>query len=165
MTHNADVAVIGGGILGLAHAYAFARRGKRVVLFERNARACGASVRNFGMIWPIGQPAGKMHAMALRSREIWLEALRDAKLSFRPTGSLHVAHRDDEAYVLREFAEIGPAAGYPCEWLSGAATLNKSGAVRAEGLRGSLWSDTELTVDPREVIREFPEYLKEIGVE
>ena len=165
MTHSADVAVVGGGILGLAHAYVFGRLGRRVVLFERNARASGASVRNFGMIWPVGQPAGDMHTMALRSRDIWLEALGAAKLSFRPTGSLHTAHRDDEADVLREFAEIGPRAGYPCDWLSAEATLAKSEAIQPEGLRGSLWSGTELTVDPREVIGVFPDYLQEIGVE
>lgn len=165
MTRRADIAVIGGGILGLAHAYVFARRGKRVVLFERNARACGASIRNFGMIWPIGQPAGEMHGIAMRSREIWLEGLGASKLNFRPTGSLHVAHHADEADVLREFAEVGPGAGYACQWLTAEQTLAKSDAVRPEGLQGSLWSDTELTVDPREVIAKFPEYLRELGVE
>jgi FAD dependent oxidoreductase TIGR03364 len=165
MARSADIAVIGGGILGLAHALTFARRGKRVVLFERNARACGASVRNFGMIWPIGQPAGEMHGIAMRSREIWLDVLQAAKLNYQPTGSLHVAHRPDEADVLREFAEVGPAAGYRCRWLDPAATLEKSQAVRPECLRGSLWSETELTVDPREIVAGLPEYLREIGVE
>jgi FAD dependent oxidoreductase TIGR03364 len=165
MTRRTDVAVVGGGILGLAHAYCFVRSGKQVVLFERGIRASGASIRNFGMIWPIGQPAGEMHALALRSRDIWLDALQAAKLNFRPTGSLHVAHHADEAEVLREFAEAGPAAGYWCQWLSAGATLEKSEAVQPAGLQGSLWSETELTVDPREVIGEFPKYLQESGVE
>jgi FAD dependent oxidoreductase TIGR03364 len=165
MTCTADVAVVGGGILGLAHAYVLARKGLRVVLFERHTRASGASIRNFGMIWPIGQPAGEMHEIALRSREIWLEALSTAALPFRTTGSLHLAYREDEAEVLQEFAEVAPAAGYPCEWLSAAATLDRSGAVRPEGLKGSLWSPTELTVDPREVVGKLPDLLREIGVE
>jgi glycine/D-amino acid oxidase-like deaminating enzyme len=114
----ADIAVVGGGILGLAHAYVLARKAKRVVLFERRQRAAGASIRNFGMIWPIGQPAGEMHGIALRSCEIWREALQAARLSYRPTGSLHVAHSLDEADVLSEFAEIGPTAGYSCQWLN-----------------------------------------------
>jgi FAD dependent oxidoreductase TIGR03364 len=117
------------------------------------------------MLWPIGQPAGEMHALALRSREIWLAALQAAKLSYRPTGSLHVAHRADEAEVLREFAEVGPSAGYPCKWLDSEATLQKSEAVQPVDLQGSLWSETELTVDPREVIGKFPKYLQESGVE
>jgi FAD dependent oxidoreductase TIGR03364 len=165
MDRRADIAVIGGGMLGLAHAYVLARMGKRAVLFERANKASGASVRNFGMIWPVGQPAGEMHQIALRSREIWLEALRSAGLSYRPTGSLHVAHNADEAEVLREFAEVGPAAGYPCQWLDAQQTLAKTEAVQPSGLMGSLWSDTELTVDPREVVAEFPRYLREMGVQ
>jgi FAD dependent oxidoreductase TIGR03364 len=164
MSQRADIAVVGGGILGLAHAWAFARKGKRVVLIERGRRATGASLRNFGMIWPIGQPAGEMHGIALRSREIWLEALAAAQLSHRSTGSLHVAHQEDEAQVLREFADIGPAAGYACQWLDPDQTLNRSDAVRKEHLRGALWSATELTVDPREVISNLGGYLHELGV-
>lgn len=158
------MAVVGGGILGLAHAYVLARKKKRVVLFERGHRATGASIRNFGMIWPIGQPAGEMHAIALRSREIWLEALTAAQLNYRPSGSLHVAHNPDEADVLREFAQIGPPAGYNCEWLNPDETLNRSQAVEEAHLQGALWSGTEITVDPREVIANFGAYLREIGV-
>jgi D-hydroxyproline dehydrogenase subunit beta len=159
------VAIVGAGILGLAHAYVLARKGKRVVLFERGLRASGASIRNFGMVWPIGQPSGEMHQMALRSREIWLEALRAARLSHRPTGSLHVAYQTDEADVLREFAEIGPPAGYACEWLNSAQTLNHSPAVQENGLLGAVRSHTEITVDPREVAADFVGYLRELGVE
>jgi D-hydroxyproline dehydrogenase subunit beta len=162
---SAQVAVIGGGILGLAHAFVLARRGAKVVVFERGSSATGASIRNFGMIWPIGQPAGEMHRLALRSREIWLDVLEAAKLPFLPTGSLHVAYHDDEADVLREFAEIGPANGYACEWLASDEVLHRSQAVRAEGLRGGLWSETELTVDPPRTIAALPEYLRSIGVE
>jgi glycine/D-amino acid oxidase-like deaminating enzyme len=35
-THTADTAVVGAGILGVAHAYVLARRGRSVVVFERS---------------------------------------------------------------------------------------------------------------------------------
>ena len=164
MPRRAKVAVIGGGILGLAHAYVAARRGHSVVLCERGRAATGASIRNFGMIWPMGQPSGEMHRMALRSREIWLEVLQAARLPHLPTGSLHVAYHDDEAEVLREFAEIAPRVGYECEWLDPSGVIERSGAVQPKGLIGGLWSATELTVDPRLVISRLPEYLRELGV-
>lgn len=116
------------------------------------------------MIWPIGQPAGAMHQMALRSRELWLEVLHAAGLPYRPTGSLHLAYRDDEAEVLREFAESAPGHGYECEWLSAADALQRSHAIRGQDLLGALGSATELTVDPRVVLGSLPEYLRAIGV-
>jgi glycine/D-amino acid oxidase-like deaminating enzyme len=79
---------VGAGIIGLATAYHLASRGRRVVVFERSARASGASVRNFGMLWPIGQPAGPARTQALRSPKIWSGLLREARLRHDPCGSL-----------------------------------------------------------------------------
>jgi len=159
--HSADAAVVGAGILGLAHAYALARCGHSVTVHERNPRAAGASVRNFGMIWPIGQPAGRMHEMALRSRELWAEVLDAARITYFPTGSLHAVYRKDEADVAREFCEIALAHGYECAWLERDAALDHSHALRPEGLLGAIWSATEITVDPRIVLAQLPGFLAE----
>ncbi len=158
---KADVAIVGAGILGLAHAYFAAKRGRSVVVFERTPRAQGASVRNFGMIWPIGQRAGAAHQLALRSRQIWREVLDESGLPYRPTGSLHVVYHRDEADVAREFAERAPGAGYTCTWLSPAEVLSKSQSVSPAGLLGGIWSPTELTVDPRQVLAKLPAFLTE----
>jgi len=156
-----DVAIVGAGILGLAHAYFAAKRGRSVVVFERTPRAQGASVRNFGMIWPIGQRAGTVHQTATRSRQIWNEILDAADLPYRPTGSLHVVYHEDEADVAREFVERGPELGYACRWLGPAEMLAKSAAVNPTGLIGGIWSPTELTVDPRQILAKLPSFLAE----
>jgi len=156
-----DVAIVGAGIIGLAHAYVAARSGHKVAVFERNPAAIGASIRNFGMIWPIGQPVGPLRQTALRSREIWLEVLQQAGLPFLAAGSLHVAYREDEAAVGREFSERAPSLGYDCAWLSAQETLQCSRAIRPEGLLGALWSPTEMTVDPRQVVSSLPKFLAE----
>ncbi len=158
---RAEIAVVGAGILGLAHAYLAAKAGKRVVVLEKSPRVTGASIRNFGMIWPIGQPAGEMLSLALHSRELWMEILREAGLPFRETGSLHLTYRSDEAHVAQEFAAVAPGLGYRCAWLDAAGVLERSGAVRSEGLLGGLWSDTEFTVDPRQIIASLPLFLEE----
>ena len=53
-----DVAIVGAGIVGLAHALAAVRLGKRVIVIDRDARANGASIRNFGFVTVTGQKAG-----------------------------------------------------------------------------------------------------------
>lgn len=153
MKQQVDLAVVGGGILGLAHATLAARRGLRVVVFERSDRAMGASIRNFGMIWPVGQAEGEAHELALRSREIWGEVLSPCSITECGLGSLHVARYADELAVLEEFAAIGPERGYPCALLSPGEAASRSPAVRQDGLLGALWSPTELIVDPREAVR------------
>src|ERR1041385_9079085 len=102
-----DDAIVGAGILGLAHAYHLAKRGRRVIVFERSPQAVGASVRNFGMLWPIGQPFGSMRQLALRSREVWRGVLQASGLWYAESGSQHLAYREDEAQVLGEFVALG----------------------------------------------------------
>ena len=161
MSHRKDTIVIGGGIVGLAVAYAAARRGQSVAVFERNNQAVGASIRNFGLIWPIGQPPGPLLQRALRSRASWLELAEAAGFWVNRNGSLHLAYHADEEAVLREFLESSGNQGYQVEWLSPEAIAQRSPAVRPEGLRGGLWSATELTVDPREALIALPKYLAE----
>jgi FAD dependent oxidoreductase TIGR03364 len=158
---EADVAIVGAGILGLAHAYIAAKAGKSVIVIEKSPRAAGASVRNFGMVWPIGQPAGVMLELSLRSRELWLEILDEANLPRRETGSLHVTYRGDEAAVAQEFAELGPKLGYACSWLKPDEVLERSHSVEPDGLAGGLWSSSEFTVDPRQIIQSLPGFLEE----
>jgi D-hydroxyproline dehydrogenase subunit beta len=153
-----NIAIVGAGILGLAHAYAFARRGHKVRVYERHPRASGASIRNFGMLWPIGQPAGLLCDLAMDSRKIWLEILREAELPHWPTGSLHLAYREDEEAVAREFAELSPDRAM---WINRDATLEKSPAAAPEGLRGALYSDHEIVVDPRRTLAILPAFLAE----
>jgi FAD dependent oxidoreductase TIGR03364 len=155
-----DVGVVGAGVVGLAHAYHLARRGLRVLVFERHRRAQGASVRNFGMIWPIGQPLGPLYDLARRSRELWLDVLAASGLWHRACGSLHLAYHDDEAEVLREFvAESTGGGGRPCELWTAARVAIRFPAVVTAGLRAGLWSPVELAVDPRQVIAELPAWL------
>lgn len=158
---NEDVGIIGAGIVGLAHALASARRGHRVTVFERGPIASGASVRNFGMIWPIGQSPGDPLAMAQRGRQTWLDLADEAGLWVNPCGSIHLAHRADEWAVLEEFASEAPGLGYSCELLTRDKVLGRSPGANPDGLLGGLFSPMELCVNPREAIRTLPLWLSE----
>lgn len=161
MENSADVAVIGGGIVGLAHAYAALRKGARVVLFEREKFAIGASVRNFGLLWPIGQEPGKNLEIALKSREIWNDIAHESGLWLNPNGSLHLAYHDDERHVLEEFCAIYKESPYRMKLLRPGEVKESSPSVKLTGLKAALWSQTEATVNPREAIRTIPIWMKE----
>ncbi|RQH10891.1 TIGR03364 family FAD-dependent oxidoreductase [Okeania hirsuta] len=158
--HQADVIVVGAGIVGLAHALAVAKLGLKVVVFERNPYAVGASIRNFGMIWPIGQPYGELRDRALKSREIWLEVGAKAGFHLDRCGSLHLAYREDELQVIKEFIETTTQQKQETlALLTPEQVAEKTPAVITDGLLGALWSATEVIVDPREAIKKIPGFL------
>lgn len=156
--------VIGAGIVGLATARALAVNGYRVRVIERNARAVGASIRNFGMIWPIGQPDGELYETALLSRGIWKDVCNSAGIWYEEAGSLHVAHHPDEWQVLQELAEIYRHRRY--QLLEPPGIRKISPVAVLQGLEGGLYSQDELIVDPRTAIAVIPAWLnEEFGVQ
>jgi len=156
--------VVGAGIVGLATARALAVRKYDVKVIERTDRAVGASIRNFGMIWPIGQPDGSLYERALLSSNIWKEICRDAKIWHDKVGSLHLAYNKYEWDVLRELVEVYRHRDYNV--LSPEAANEYSPVIVKENLLGALYSKQEMILDPREAIRSIPSFLQEkYGVE
>lgn len=151
--------VVGAGIVGLATARALAMRGYQVTVVERTHRPVGASIRNFGMVWPVGQPDGELRERALLSRSIWKQTCEEAGIWYEKTGSLHLAYRKEEWQVLEELADLYRHRGY--QLLDSAKTLSRSPIVQAGGLLGSLWSPEEIIVDPRQVLERVPLWLTE----
>lgn len=155
-----NAVVVGAGIAGLAMARSLAEKGFHVTVLERNHHAVGASVRNFGMVWPVGQPDGELYAAAKRSTEIWGEFCLQAKIYCDASGSLHVAYQQDELDVLQElFTHY--ASSRNVKLLTAEEVLNYSPAAKPDGLMGGFWSGDELIVDPRQAIATLPSWLEE----
>lgn len=160
--HSTEIAVVGAGIVGLAHALAAARRGHRVTVFERNERAVGASIRNFGMVWPIGQPPGPLRDRAMLSRQIWMDMATKGGFFYDPVGSLHLAYHPDELAVMEEFVALAQPTGYAVQLLTAEEAAAKSQTAVTTGLLGALWSETEVIVDAREAITTLPQVLQAV---
>ena len=150
--------VIGAGIAGLATARALANRGYQVFVLERNQKAIGASIRNFGMIWPIGQP-GEMYETAILSRNIWKQVCEEVNIWYEATGSLHLAYSPDELSVLEELKDIYRDRQY--ELLNADQVAKKSAVVVKNNLMAGLYSNQELIIDPRISIVQIANWLSE----
>ncbi len=72
--------------------------------------------------------------------DVWLEVLGSSGSWHEQTGSLHLAYRDDEAQVLREFALESRNHGEPFELLGPAAVADRARAVVQDGLQLALGS-------------------------
>lgn len=153
-----DLVVAGAGIVGLAHALAAARRGLRVAVFERDARAASASVRNFGFVTITGQDDGVTRERALRSRAVWEEVTAAAGIAVHQRGALVAARRPAAMQVLEEFA-AGPM-GRDCTLLDAARARARMPRL-APAIAGALWSPHELRVEAREALPALARWLEE----
>lgn len=155
---NKSAIVIGAGIVGLAMSRSLAERRYAVTVFERNEKAVGASIRNFGMLWPIGQPNGTMYERALLSKSIWKQICNEANLWFEEKGSLHAAYNELEKSVINEFVECNRNTR-PVAVLSAEEAVQKSEAINPENLKCALWSEDEMIIESRVAMEKMPAYF------
>ena len=149
---QADVIVIGAGVLGTFHAYFAAQRGCLTLLIERNAWPNDASTRNFGMIAEsLVGVADEWAPCARATREIYLALQQTHDISVRVTGSLYLASTEIERTVLREFAQQAHPQ-YRCEYLERAEALARYPFVQESYCTGALLFPDDLTLEPRRML-------------
>ncbi|AUL18845.1 FAD-dependent oxidoreductase [Bordetella holmesii] len=160
-----DVVVIGGGILGMAHAWASARRGLSVAVVERARQAHGATIRNFGQVLVTGQAPGDMANLARQTRALWLQLAGQAGFHVRANGSLVLARTAQESDVLEEFASHRLAAeGYAARLLSNRELAAFYGG-RLEHHCAALRGEDDLQIYSREALPAITRHLgDDLGV-
>ncbi len=157
MSKTYDLAIVGAGIVGLAHAYAAARLGKRVVVIERNGRAIGASIRNFGFITVTGQARGESWRRARRSRDVWADVAAASGIAIEQRGLLLTMRRPESLRVAEAF--LATEMGEGCAILDRAELLAR--LPQASEMLSALWSPHEVRVESRTAIARLAEWLRE----
>lgn len=159
-----DLAVVGAGIVGLAHALAAARRGKRVVVIDRDAQANGASIRNFGFVTVTGQEAGDCWEKARRAREVWGEVAEAAKIPVLLNGLVLTARLPESEAVIDAFLKT--PMGEKCRRIGYKEALDFVPSLRKSAVSAALYSPHEVRVESKTAIPQVALYLAErYGVE
>ncbi|MGW5387104.1 TIGR03364 family FAD-dependent oxidoreductase [Nocardia sp. NPDC003963] len=157
-TGPVDLAVVGAGIVGLAHAIDAVERGMRVAVVERDARAVGASLRNFGHICATPQ-TGIALDYALTAREKWLRLADLAGFEIARAGTLVVARTDAELGVLEEFAAERGTEQVRLRSRAEVGRLFTPAADPGSEIVGGAHLPLDLRVDPREAIPALARWL------
>ncbi|MGR4009386.1 TIGR03364 family FAD-dependent oxidoreductase [Leucobacter sp. 1207-22] len=158
--HTFDLAVVGSGVIGLAHAALAAERGLRVVVLERTDRPVGASIRNFGHVGITTQD-GEGLEYALAGRAHWLRFAERAGFWIRPAGTMIVARADDEWSLLERFADM---RGDAVELLS-PARVQGHATIADPRLVGAAFCGNDLRINSPEAIPALVAHLAATGVE
>lgn len=172
---SADIAVIGGGLVGSAIAYGVARAGRDVALLDEGDVAFRASRGNFGLVWVQGKGLGlaPYGAWTQLSARRWPELARllreDAAtdVSLEQRGGLHTCLSDAElehrVAMLRRLLDQPDFKRYPFEVLDRAEV-----AVRVPGVGrdvvGATFTQLDGHVNPLRLLRALHEgFLKHGG--
>lgn len=162
---SVDVAVVGGGIVGLATARSLLRHGAGdVVVLEAEDRVGvhqtghNSGVIHSGLYYAPGSLKARLCALG---REAMYRFCREAGVAHRRSGKLVVASRPDERPALEELERRGRENG-----LEGLRRLSaKEVAERAPGVAGvaGLWVPQTGITDFAEVARKIAEEVVERG--
>jgi glycine oxidase len=153
-----DVAVIGGGVIGLAVAWRARARGLTVVVLERDRAGAGTSHHAAGMLAPIAETAPAEESLlelgltSAREYPSFARELADAAgvadVGYRDCGTLLVARDADEAEALERGLELRRRYGLAVERLR-ASEARRLEPGLAPALRLALDVPDDHAVDPR----------------
>jgi glycine oxidase len=152
-----DVAIVGGGIIGLAVAWRARARGLSVVVLDRGEPGAGTSHVAAGMLAPVAETDAGERALlelGLRSAGLWpafaaeLEAASAIDVDLRTCGTLMLARDRDDAEALERERELRERFGLRVEALLPSAARRLEPAL-APTLRSALHLPDDHAVDPR----------------
>jgi glycine/D-amino acid oxidase-like deaminating enzyme len=145
---EADVVIVGGGVIGVMTAWFLAERGLRVTLCEKGRIAGEQSSRNWGWVRQQGRDPAELPIM-IESIRIWKSLAQELGpgLGFRQTGVLYQAQ--DEATMAEYEAWLPHARAHDLDTrlLSG----DEVAALMPQAARrwvGGLWTPSDAKAEP-----------------
>jgi glycine oxidase len=174
MARTSDVAIIGGGVIGLAVAHALAREKLSVTLVERGAVGREASWAAAGYLSFQGGsnrpgPRLELTRSSFLMYESWLEELAEltpADTGFWRCGLLELCLTEAEAREGQERVTWQQSAGYRVEWLDEATTRARHPYLApALSVHGALLFPEVAQVRPPRLLKALTAGAHRLGVQ
>ena len=169
---RADVAIVGGGLIGLSIAWRLAQAGRSVVVVERETIGSGASLAATGMLAPAAEHepgSDPLLPLALDSLKRWpgfrdaLEAASGLDIDYREDGTLVLAIGRDEVERLRFRYDLQRRSGVAAEWVAGTEVRRREPALRPSVTAG-VFCPLDHQVDPSRVMAALVAACRAAGV-
>lgn len=158
MTYKeANIVVIGGGILGTSIAYHLAKSGAQdVLLLEKAQLTHGSTWHAAGMVGQL-RSSKNISSMLKRSVEIYqgLEAETGLASGWRRTGSLRLASNDERMRELRRSKTMADGFGLEAEILTPNEARDLFPILNTDGLQGALHVINDGVADPTSLTHSF----------
>ena len=159
-----ELVIVGAGVVGMGAALAAHKQGvKKILIVDRHQACTGASIRNFGFITITGLRQKIMQERSLRSREIWLDVIKKAKITINHRGLYLIAQHQESIPVLEEYLKIDPRS--TVRLLSKKEMESQHPLFKKNKNFGGLHSTDEVRIEPRLAIPAVAKYLQSLGID
>ncbi len=163
---RAEVAIIGGGIMGCAIAYYVSKAGIDCLLIEKGDLASGTSSRCDGNITIVDKDPGFDSQMSMISQKLTEELEKDLNLPFeyRAFGSILVCENDFEMEAAKEWVTIQNKAGLKFNLLD-RSDIRQESPYFADDIPGGLECETDSLINPYLFCYSLVERAKQYGLQ
>ncbi|NDV01211.1 NAD(P)/FAD-dependent oxidoreductase [Pseudoroseicyclus tamaricis] len=153
LPEGADVAIIGGGIIGICTALFLARAGLRPVVLEKGRVAAEQSSRNWGWIRTQGRDPAEL-PIAMEARRLWAELARQSgeDIGLRQSPVTYLARKARELEDFAEFAALAKAHGLDTRLLDAAETRAFMPGM-SRGYLGAMTTPSDMRAEPWLAVR------------
>ncbi|CAJ0716860.1 4-methylaminobutanoate oxidase (formaldehyde-forming) [Ralstonia edaphis] len=160
---QADVVVIGGGIIGVFAAYYLARRGVSVAVVEKGRIGAEQSSRNWGWCRQQNRDAREL-PMATKSLELWEQFAADTgeDTGFRRCGLLYLSNDEEELARWTKWRDFAKTAGVTTHMLS-STEASERGRLTGRAWKGGVFSPSDGTADPAKAAPSVAAALMKLG--
>ncbi len=147
---EAEVVVIGGGVVGSSTAYFLARAGKKVVLVEKGYKAGEASGANAAFVWSITRKPGidirlAMHSINIHRR---LQKELDRDFEYVYNGGLLVIEDEKQLPFVEAHVKARAEDGYPLEMIDAKQVFELEPLLSKKKIIGAVFSPIDGTTIP-----------------
>lgn len=146
---QAEVAVIGGGIIGCAIAYYVSKSGVDCMLIEKHDVASGTSSHCDGNVTIVDKDPGFDSQMSLVSQKLMVDLAKELDMPFeyRALGSILVCENDAEMEAAEEWVDIQKKAGLKFNLLD-RSDIRQESPYFADDIPGGLECETDSLINP-----------------
>ncbi len=165
MPSGVHVVIVGGGVVGLSCAYALARRGADVTVYEKGSLGGGSTGRAAGGIRAQFSTPVNVD-LSLASMRVWesFEERFGVDVGFRRTGYLFLAREAATADRFRENVAMQNDRGVPSEFLSPDEAAANCPELRTEAFVGAAYSPDDGVADPHLAVQGYADAARDAGV-
>jgi sarcosine oxidase subunit beta len=147
---EAEVVVIGGGVVGSATAYFLAQAGKKVVLVDKGYKAGEASAANAAFVWSITRKPGIDIRLAMHSFSIHrqLQDELDKDFEYVHNGGLLVIDDEGQFPFVEAHLHARAEDGYPLAMIDAKQVFELEPLLNRERILGAVFSADDGTTNP-----------------